>query len=223
MKYRFDKARIAFTSAYASVSFTMLEISMWLYEPAKTSTLYRYLQQLTYIITAITAFIAVVSLRKLIPKSLKRAVFESLFKAVKKVTKTITRISTKVLRAIGIKPKKRKKRMRDEKSFIFGDKDARIRQKKVKSNLKWRELEDNAERVRFVYLKYIAKIIKDGYKHFPFTTPREVRDGLGLEDYTLDYQLFELYNGARYSGGSVHISDAQLENALKLIGVRKRI
>ena len=222
MKYRFDKARIAFTSVYASLSLTMLEISMWLSVPAKTSTLFRYIQQLTYIIAALTAFVAVLSLRKLIPKSLKRAIFESLFKAVKKVSRTITRISTKVLRAIGIKPKKRKK-LRDEKSFIFGDSEGWVRQKRVKSNLKWRELEDNAERIRFVYLKYIAKVIKDGYKHFPFNTPREVRDGLNLEDYTLDYQLFELYNGARYSGGSVPISDAQLEGALKLIGVRKRI
>ncbi len=200
----------------------MLEVSMWLNPLAKASTLFRYIQQLTYIIMALCAFIAVLSLRKLIPKSLKRAIFSKLFKAVKRVTKTITRISTKVLRAMGIKPKKRKK-LRDEKSFIFGDSDGRVRQKKVKSNMKWRELEDNAERVRFVYVKYIAKVIKDGYKHFPFNTPREVRDGLNLEDYTLDYQLFELYNGARYSGGSVPISDAQLENALKLIGVRKRI
>ena len=222
MKYRFDKARIAYTTFFASISLTMLEISAWLTPLAKASKLYRYIQQLTYIIMAVCAFVAVLSLRKLIPKSLKRAVFEKLFKAVKKVTGTIKRISTKVLRAIGIKPKKKKK-LRDEKSFIFGDGDGRMRQKKVKSSMKWRELEDNAERIRFVYLKYIAKVIKDGYRHFPFNTPREVRDGLKLEDYTLDYQLFELYNGARYSGGSVPISDAQLENALKLIGVRKRI
>ena len=222
MKYRFDKARMSYTAFFASLSFTMLEVSMWLSELAKASTLFRYIQQLTYIIMAICAFVAVLSLRKLIPKSLKRAIFSKIFKAVKKVTKSIKRISTKVLRAMGIKPKKKKK-LRDEKSFIFGDADGRVRQKKVKSNLKWRELEDNAERVRFVYVKYIAKVIKDGYKYFPFNTPREVRDGLNIEDYTLDYQLFELYNGARYSGGSVPISDAQLENALKLIGVRKRI
>lgn len=222
MKYRFDKARIAYTSFFSSLSFTLLEVSMWLNEPAKTSNIYRYIQQLTYILTVVFAFFAVISLRKLIPKSLKRAVFEKLFKAVKKVAKTVTRISTKVLRAIGIKPKKKKK-LRDEKSFIFGDSEGRLRQKRVKSNMKWRELEDNAERVRFVYLKYIAKVIRDGYRHFPFTTPREVRDGLNLEYYTADYQLFELYNGARYSGGSVPITDEQLESALKLIGVRKRL
>ncbi len=222
MKHRFDKAKIAYTSAFASLSFTMLEISMWLSAPAKTSTLFRYIQQLTYIFTVIFAFITIISLRKLIPKSLKRTLFEKLFRAVKKVTKSITRISTKVLRAFGIKPKP-KKRHRDEKSFIFGDRDARIRQKKVKSNLKWRELEDNSERIRFVYVKYIAKAVKEGYKYFPFNTPFEIRNDMKLEYYTFDYKLFELYNGARYSGGSVYISDEQLESALKLIGVRKKI
>ncbi len=222
MKYRFDKARIAYTSFFTSLSVIMLEVSMWLAPLTKASTLFRYVQQLTYIIMGVSALIAVLSLRKLIPKSLKRAIFSKLFKAVKRVTKRITLISTKVLRAIGIKPKKRRK-LRDEKSFIFGDADSRARQKRVKSTLKWRELEDNAERMRFVYVKYVAKAIKSGYKHFPFNTPREVRDGLKLEDYTLDYQLFELYNGARYSGGSVPISDTELENALKLVGVRKRI
>lgn len=220
MNYRFDKARVAHTLAYSSVALTMLEISMWLTEPSKTSTLIRYIQQLTYIITAVFTLLALLSLRKLIPKSLKRAVFEKLFKTVKRVTKTFTRISAKVLKAFGIKPKSKKQR--DEKSFIFGDKTER-RQKRVKSNAKWRELEDNSERIRFVYVKYIAKAIKDGYRYFVFNTPREVRDNLKLEDYTFDYRLFELYNGARYSGGSVYISDEQLESALKLIGVRKRI
>ncbi len=200
----------------------MLEISLWLAPYTKASSLFRYAQQLTYIIMAVSALIAFFSLRKLIPKSLKRAIFSKLFRAVKRVTGKITRISAKVLHAMGIKPKKRS-RLRDEKSFIFGDADGRARQKRVKSSLKWRELEDNAERMRFVYVKYVAKAIKSGYKYFPFNTPREIRDGLKLEDYTLDYQLFELYNGARYSGGSVPISDTELENALKLIGVRKRI
>jgi hypothetical protein len=202
----------------------MFEISIWLSPLAKQSETIRYIQQGTYVFAAILAVIAILSLRKLLPKTLRRAVLDKFLYAMKKMASNISGISKKILSFLGFKFD-RFKRGRDEKSFIFGEDDEETRKKKrhsVKASSKWKDMEDNAEKIRFLYIKYIVKVIKGGYKFRTALTPNEVKDDLDFDDGQPDKELFDLYYGARYSGGSVYITDEQVAFAQDIVNNRKK-
>ncbi len=201
----------------------MGEISVFLTPLAATSETVRYVQQLTYILSAVLLVITLNSLRKLIPKSLRRAVLDKFLYALRKVASGIAKVSKRVLSFFGVRFDRYKK-VRDERSFVFDPEEMGIFRKRrsVKSSTKWKDLTENAEKVRFIYIKYIMKLIKGGYKFFPFLTPTEVRDDLKIEEESNDFALFEMYNGARYSGGSVYISDEQVDMALALVNGKKK-
>ena len=206
-----------------SATFIMLEISMWLRAPAQTSETVRYLQQLTYIITVVLGIITANSIRKLIPKTLRRAVIDKFLYAMRKVAAGISRVSKRILKVFGINLDRYKKR-KDEKSFIFDLDDINIfkRFQQIKGSLKWRDLTENSDKIRFIYIKYMMKLIKSGYKLQLFFTPNEVRSDLKLEEETNESELFDLYTGARYSGGSYKISDDEVNTALSLVNGKKK-
>lgn len=201
----------------------MLEISIWLRAPAQSSEAVRYLQQVTYIMTAVLGVVTANSVRKLIPKTLRRAVIDKFLYAMRKVASGISKVSRRILRAFGINLDRYKKR-KDEKSFIFDLDDINIFKKfqQIKGSLKWRDLTENSDKIRFIYIKYMMKLIKSGYKLQSFFTPNEVRSDLKLEEETNESELFDLYNGARYSGGSCTISDDEVSTALALVNGKKK-
>ena len=223
MKHRFDKTRVARSCAYASATAVMGEISVFLNPLAAKSEAMRYVQQLTYILSAILLVVTLNSLRKLIPKSLRRAALDKILYALRKVASGIAKVSKKVLSFFGVKFDRYKK-VRDERSFVFDPEEMGIFRKRrsIKSSTRWKDLTENAEKVRFIYVKYVMKLIKSGYKFFPFLTPNELRKDLKVEQETSEFELFDMYNGARYSGGSVYISDEQVDTALALVNGKKR-
>ncbi len=218
MKHRFDKKTITQAVAYFCATLSLIELSLWLNVPSKESEAFRYLQQCTYVGAFILFAVTLNKLRKLIPKTLKRAVTDKLLYALDKVVERISRVTKKIMSALGInlKPRKREK---DEKSFVFDIKETQIFKKlsSFKGSVKWRDLTENSEKIRFIYIKYMIKQIKGGYKLTPSLTPCEVRTDLGVKDEQSDFELFDMYNGARYSGGSVHISDEQVKSALEAV------
>lgn len=223
MKYLIDKTRLAESSFKLSIAVILFEISSWLTPLTKQSETLRYVQQFTYIFTVIFAIIAVQSLRKLIPKALRRAVLDKFLFAMRKAASGFAGFSKKFFGIFGINFDRYKKR-KDEKTFIYGDEEdmARKRRHSIKSTSKWRDMTENAEKIRFLYIKYIVKLIKGGYKFKNALTPNEVRDDLKLENESEDSLLFELYNGARYSGGSMYITDEQVETAVALVNGKKK-
>ena len=223
MKHFLDKTKLADSSFKLSIAIVMLEISKWLDPLAGRLEWVRYIQQATYIATVILAVIALMALRKLIPKSLRRAIFDKFLYALRKVASGIAKISKKFFSFFGIRFDRYKKR-KDERTFIFGEEDEESRRKRhsIKSTSKWRDMQENSERIRFLYIKYIVKLIKGGYKYDNAQTPNEVREDLEITEEHAENELFDLYNGARYSGGSVFISDDQVESVMAVVNAKKK-
>ncbi len=228
MKHIIDKTRVAESVQKTALALIMFEISVWLdpivRQTEGTTKLYRYIQQGTYALAFIFTVIAVLSLKKLIPKTLRRAIFDKFLFAMKKMASGIAGVSRKILGFFGIRFD-RFKRGRDEKSFIFGEEDEDERRRKrhsIKSTSKWRDMNENADKIRFLYIKYIVKMIKGGYKFRNALTPNEVREDLDFDEEAPDGELFDLYNGARYSGGSVFITDEQVEYAQAVVNGKKK-
>lgn len=87
----------------------------------------------------------------------------------------------------------------DEHSFIFdfGEKAGRIRVDKIP---KWKNLTDNHQRVRYIFIKHIKYRMKKGYRFNKTLTPSETEKELQKylkeeEDISL---LFDTYRLARY-------------------------
>lgn len=194
----------------------ILQISIWLTPLTESSKTIRYIQQLTYFASAILGLITLLSLRKLIPKTLRRAALDKFREIMRKALSAVKAVSLRVLRLFGINTARYKKH-KDERKFIFDLDDIGIIKKirSLKSSVKYKDLTENAEKIRFIYIKYMIKRIKGGYKLPPQQTPTETKEDLQLVEN--DGKLVDLYNGARYSGGSVIISDTDVSMALGLV------
>ena len=216
MKHRFDKKRVVYSTAYFSATMVILQISIWLTPLIEDNKTIRYIQQLTYFTSVILAVVTALSLRKLIPLTLRRAVLDKLREIMMLALSAVKAVSRRVLRIFGIKTARYKK-VKDERSFIFDLDDIGIIKKirSIKGSIKYKDLTENAEKIRFIYIKYMVKRIKGGYKLPPQQTPTETKEDLQLVEN--DGKLVDLYNGARYSGGSVVISDSDVSMALGLV------
>ena len=227
MKYVIEKSRLADSLLKISLSLAMFEVAAWLEPLVKQNEFvktYRYIQQCAYAVAIVLAVIAFISLRKLIPKNLRRTVLDKFLFTMRKMASGVSLVSRKILMFLGLRLDRFKK-TKDEKSFVFGDEEEAERKRKrhqIKSNSKWRDMNENAEKIRFLYIKYIVKKIKDGYKFRTALTPCEVKEELGFDEEAPDNELFAMYNGARYSGGSVFITDEQVELAQDIVAGKKK-
>ncbi len=224
MKHVVDKSRLAESLQKTSLALIMLEISVWLTPLTRQSEALRYVQQGTYLISAVLAVIAFISITKLLPSTLRRAIFDKFLFAIRKMASNISGISKKIFSFFGIRHE-RTRRTKDEKSFIFGEDDEEKRRKRhaVKASSRWRDAEENSEKIRFLYVKYIVKMVKGGYKYHAAFTPNEVRKDIGADEEQEENEIFDLYNGARYSGGSVFITDEQVERVMSTVNSKKKI
>jgi hypothetical protein len=86
----------------------------------------------------------------------------------------------------------------DERTFLWKDREkASHRKKRLKNDQKWAEQLDNRQRVRFLYIEYMIKRIRSGYKLSRQMTPDEIADDLVLEEE--ERIIFSTYDEARYS------------------------
>jgi len=82
------------------------------------------------------------------------------------------------------------------------------------------ELPDNAARVRFIFVDYMIRKIKQGYRMKYHQTPLEIGREIAVEDD--EKQLFEVYQTARYAGKAANeVIDNDLVDRLVQINLKK--
>lgn len=177
----------------------------------------KYPHQATVIVLVICLLSLWLALRKLVPKSVKDEIKARFGRLVTKYLRNPLAKMAATLRKIFGLPEHQRVFGKDEKSFIFDLENSGLfrRFQSVKNQLRWRDLKTNAEKIRYLYIKFIVKLIKGGFKYKPVMTPSEVHKELDQEDDT--DRLFELYIDARYGGDKVSISDDDVDRTAKLI------
>ena len=86
----------------------------------------------------------------------------------------------------------------DERTFLWKDREKSThRKKRLKNDQKWAEQLDNRQRVRFLYIEYMIKRIRSGYKLSRQMTPDEIAEDLVLEEE--ERIIFSTYDQARYA------------------------
>jgi hypothetical protein len=101
------------------------------------------------------------------------------------------------------------RRYNDERSFVLGERGHygnRLRK------MKWRGLHTNSERIRYIYIKFLKRLIKSGFSVSPVDTPNELYEKLLKLNNDMDNKLFSLYNLARYNHDETGITKDDIEN-----------
>lgn len=156
--------------------------------------------------------------------SMRRKLAEAALSLVRRLTAPVVKALNKLLLSIGIDLSRRNRLGgRDEKSFVYGDeeKEGKAGKKRLKNGMKWAEQPDNAARVRFIFIDYMIRRIRQGYFMRRTMTPAEISRDMSLEGD--EEELFRVYQIARYAGrgdANREISDATV-GKLRAINQRR--
>lgn len=140
---------------------------------------------------------------RMLSPALKRKLATKVLEIGRRVAKPVLKAVNRVLGFVGIQLGRQRLKGKDEKSFVYVEKPAKPKKaKKLRNEGKWHELPDNAARVRFIFVDYMIKKIKQGYRMKYHQTPCEIGAEVAIEDD--EKQLFEVYQTARYAGAAAN-------------------
>ena len=167
------------------------------------------------------AVFAIVEFVRMLSPSLKRKLALKVLEVGKRVAKPVLKALDRVLGFVGISIGKQRLKGKDEKSFVYTEKVQKAKKsKKLRNEGKWHELPDNAARVRFIFVDYMIRKIKQGYSMKYHQTPLEIGREIAVEDD--EKQLFEVYQTARYAGKAANeVIDNELVDNLVKINVKR--
>ncbi len=167
------------------------------------------------------AVFAIIEFFRMLSPSLKRKLALKVLEVGKRVAKPVLKALDRVLGFVGISIGKQRLKGKDEKSFVYVEKPQKAKKnKKLRNEGKWHELPDNAARVRFIFVDYMIRKIKQGYRMKYHQTPLEIGREIAVEDD--EKQLFEVYQTARYAGWAANeVIDNDLVDRLVQINLKK--
>ncbi len=184
----------------------------------------RFLWQFLMLVAWAGVIYCILHLKYLIPNQLKTDLFNAAVRAFKKVGAGINRAYYAIRHALGIPDPPKRIKAKDEHSFIFEEEEDGLlrRFRNLGSGMKWKDLKNNADKIRFIYIKYINRLMKKGYRYSAILTPMETLNKWKLEKDESAY-MFPLYTDARYSGGRRPITDEEVERSYKYMKVNAKI
>lgn len=209
-RLNFNKKRIFLTAVYIALAFIFLQVTFYI--PDK----HRYYRQFTTVLSIAFFIITVISFSKLFTREIRFELYQRISQMFLNVSDKFRKLTDKIKKKLGIKERVLL-RGKDEKSFIFNYDDGKSKNLffNKKNNLHWRDMKTNAEKIRYLYIKYILFKIKKGYAFKFNTTPNEISRELRLDDEA--GELFAVYYDARYSGGRINIPNEIVDRQEKFI------
>lgn len=158
---------------------------------------------------------------RMLSPALKRKLATKALEIGRRVAKPVLKAVNRVLGLVGIQLGRQRLKGKDEKSFVYVEKPAKSKKpKKLRNEGKWHELPDNAARVRFIFVDYMIRKIKQGYRMKYSNTPDEIAKDVAIEED--EKMLFEVYKTARYAGNAANeVIDNDLVDELLKVNVRR--
>jgi hypothetical protein len=218
VKKKWNRKYVIRTAVWAAIGTVSLQIytRIGLYYNLETNDTMRYLSQLAFVSTVVCYFIALLSFRKAIPKILREYMFGGLRWVFQKVGANVAKLTDRLRRMMGFGSHGARIRGSDEKSFEFDSNENGLLRRfhNMQNQLRWRDLTENSDKIRFLYIKFINRLVsKKNLKYKAVLTPCELGGTVALKPEE-GAGMFWLYTGARYSGGVYAISDEDVESAL---------
>lgn len=209
------KLYIAVMSAILIIEFVCLGIYLYIGGPdASSDGTRRYICQMAVIVAYVLAALAIWISYKFYLKTLIKTAYEYIGKKVRGAIRFISGKIVRFINKLGLGGRKRLAKGSDEYSFTFDDEEKAGMRLHVSGVKKWKDLEDNSEKIRFLFIRYMIRKIRKGYKKRRGKTPSEWASDLRVSGAELDF--FGDYNAARYSGGRASIPDDAVDRAKEI-------
>ncbi len=189
-----------------------------LYRPALKG-----LSQMVALFAVLTGAAAIFLFYRLLRKRLRAAAVKAwngtMGRVISRLAGSFERAARKLRRRFG--RREGRERMRDERRFVFSN--GREREEKRKKDLtkrRFRDLGDDKERVRYLYIRLIRREVKKGKRFRLSDTPQQLgaRWKLSEEEGS---RLFPVYTDARFGGEDFSADREELEKWSEQLGVRK--
>ncbi len=152
------------------------------------------------VVGVLSAVMGVRTFLQMLTASMRQKLRAAALRTLKKMAAPIVRAVNKMLMSIGIDLSRRGRiGGRDEKTFVFQEEErAKKPKKRLKNDLKWQDQTDNAARVRYIYIDYMIRKVREGYGLKRTMTPAEIGRDVAVEPD--EQRLFAVYDKARYAG-----------------------
>ena len=222
LKERVDKKRFFLFLVFTVLALVCYQgyLYLGLYLPEQT-----YLRQFTGLAVAVFGVLAVVNFYKMFRGGLLHTVAETvgkaLGKAFSKLSALVNKATSRIRKALGLPEKSRKARGNDERSFIFssGKNTKKNTAGKDITKLKWKDLTSDSERIRYIFVRFVRKCGKKGYKYSVFSTPLENGSKWKLKEQD-GGEIFSVYTDAQYGDGSYEADQEKMKQYAELSGVK---
>ncbi len=172
-----------------------------------------YLCQAIFVVFAAAFFLTIKTLIKIYRKFFKEN--PALTKAIReKIAAFFAKIDEVIRRVLHLKPRSAYFGGKDEKKagFSLFKKDEAEQKRTVKHVIKWKSLEENRAKIRFMFAKAVNDGIASGYKYKYSHTARRLKADLAKTDRAK--LLFDLYEDVRYTDHLPEIEDETIEYLL---------
>lgn len=219
-KKKWDRKYVIRTAVYASVGTVALQVYTRLgyHFNLETNDAMRYLSQLSWLVMAVCYALALLSFRKAIPKIYREYVWGGARWIFQRFGASVAKLTARLREMLGLSDHGKRIKGLDEKSFEFDANENGLlrRIRSIQNRMRWKDLTDNADKVRFLYIKFINRLVsKKKLKYNAVLTPCELGNIASLSP-DEGAGMFWLYTGARYSGGIYPISDDDVKAAMAI-------
>jgi hypothetical protein len=134
------------------------------------------------------------------------------------ITRYIRSFTKKVSGKLGLRRNLVYIRGKDKIEFAFGEiRRTRAQEEKKRKPVypKWKDLKNNRERVRYLYVVFLKKCVKHGFRLDKAMTPADISEKVTATP--AQQRIFECYNNARYSDESTQVPDSVVNELLNVV------
>lgn len=197
MKNRDDRQKIVFSKKRLSLVLLCLCLSLlFLYFSVALDPKFKYVRQGFAFLGYASCILTLYNVGKLFTREIRQELYRRISKALFGVAEKIKAIVDKVKSKLGIKSAKLH-RPRDEVRIIIND-DRDLRKKKnTLTKKRFSQLEDDLQRIRYMYAKLLLWKQKKGENVYTYQTPEELKGKLANGE--TEEELFDIYTPVRYA------------------------
>ncbi len=197
MKNKADRQKIVFSKKRIRIVILFLCLSLLLlYFSVALDPKYKYVRQGLAFSGYVCIVLTLYNFGKLFTREIRLELYRRISKALFGVAEKLKAIVDKVKDKLGIKSAKFH-RHRDEVRIIINDDRDLRKKKKTLTKKRFSQLEDDVQRIRYMYAKLLIWKQKKGENVYTYQTPEELKYKVAQGE--TETELFEIYTPVRYS------------------------
>lgn len=190
VKIVFDKKRLRLAGLFAALSVLGFYLSVGLDEKLK------YPRQICGFLGIVFLILTLINIAKLFTAEIRQELYRRVSSAIMNFLSKIKIVTDKIKDKLGIKTVSNLY-SGDEVRIIISDERSRQKKERPLTKKRFSQLENDCQRIRYMYVKFLSWKDKKGELCHNYETPRELEEKTATND--TEHDLFDLYSPVRYA------------------------